>query len=706
MAVQIQNPNLDIDMLRPQESVAGYAVCPGIYDQNGAQALGYGGAVNFTVHSNGADAVELLLFHRSENDPYAVIPFPKNYRIGDVWSMVVFGLDITQFEYAYRVDGPWDPEKGLLFDRNHVLLDIYAKAVTGQKVWGERRGEDNVYRARVVRHAYDWGDHGHEKLPMEDLIIYELHVRGFTMGANAGVRAPGTFEGLREKIPYLKWLGVTAVEMMPIFEFDEMLNVRNHAGKQLMDYWGYNTVSFFAPNASYTYQQEYNREGSELRNLIRDLHEAGIEVILDVVFNHTAEGNEDGSFINFKGFDNNIYYMLTPEGGYYNFSGCGNTVNCNHPVVQEMIVECLHYWTINYHIDGFRFDLASILGRNEDGSPMEYPPLLQRLAKDPLLADVKLIAEAWDAGGLYQVGSFPAWNKWAEWNGKYRDDMRDFLKGDYWAAPEAARRIIGSPDLYSSDPSEQGRSPHGYLGYNSSVNFITCHDGFTLYDLYAYNSKHNEVNGWNNTDGANDNRSWNCGTEGPSLDPKVAHLRVQMMKNAMAVLMLSRGTPMFLAGDEFANTQFGNNNGYCQDNEISWLNWNYCDRNREMLEFTRDVIAFRKAHDCVRRDLKTARCGFPNMSVHAGTPWNALVTKETKAFYVVYAGYVESLKRDDIVCVAINVFWEPVEILLPDLPEGLSWHLYISSGGEERGMAWKRVTMRPRTVAVLTAEAY
>ena len=384
-------------MLQPRESVAGYAVCPGLYEQYGAHALGYGGAVSFTIHSNGASAVELLLFRRLEKEPYAVIPFPENYRIGDVWSMVVFGLDITQFEYAYRVDGPWDPKKGLLFDKNHVLLDIYAKAVTGQKVWGERQSEEGVYHARVVRHAYDWGDHSYQRLNMEDLIIYELHVRGFTMGANAGVSAPGTFEGLREKIPYLKWLGVTAVEMMPIFEFDEMQDLRNHEGKRLMDYWGYNTVSYFAPNASYTFREEYNREGSELRELIRSLHEAGIMVILDVVFNHTAEGNENGSFINFKGFDNNIYYMLTPEGDYYNFSGCGNTVNCNHPVVQEMIVECLHHWVTNYHIDGFRFDLASILGRNEDGSPMQYPPLLQRLAKDPLLADVKLIAEAWDA---------------------------------------------------------------------------------------------------------------------------------------------------------------------------------------------------------------------------------------------------------------------------------------------------------------------
>ncbi len=702
-----QSPDIvEMDMLRPRESVAGYAVCPGNYEQNGSQALGYGGAVNFTIHSSGATAVELLLFHRHEQEPYAVIPFPKNYHVGDVWSMVVFGLDITKFEYAYRVDGPWDPDKGLLFDRRHVLLDIYAKAVTGQRIWGEHQGGDGVYHARVVRHSFDHFDHPQAEMPMEDLIIYELHVRGFTMGANSGVRCPGTFAGLREKIPYLKWLGITAVELMPIFEFDEMMALRNYEGNLLMDYWGYNTVSYFAPNSAYASCGEYNREGSELHDLIRDLHEAGIQVILDVVFNHTAEGNEDGSFINFKGFDNNVYYMLDPEGHYYNFSGCGNTVNCNHPVVQEMIVECLHYWRINYHIDGFRFDLASILGRNEDGSPMEHPPLLQRLAKDPLLSDVKLIAEAWDAGGMYQVGSFPAWGHWAEWNGKYRDDMRDFLKGDYWAAPEAAKRMIGSPDLYSSDPSEQGRSPHGYLGYNSSVNFITCHDGFTLYDLYAYNEKHNEVNGWNNTDGANDNRSWNCGTEGPTLDPKIAALRLQMMKNAMAVLMMSRGTPMFYAGDEFCNTQFGNNNGYCQDNEISWLNWNYCDRNRAMLEFTRDVIAFRKAHDCIRRDLAPARCGFPNMSVHAGTPWNALVTKETKAFYVVYAGYDEKLGEDDIVCVAINVFWEPVEITLPDLPDGRSWHLVVSTGGEETGMAWKRVSMRPRTTAILTAEKY
>lgn len=693
------------DMLEPRESVAGYSVCPGMFAWNGATVLGYDSAVSFTVHSSGATAVELLLFHKDQDEPYATIPFPKRYRIGDVWSMAVFGLDITEFEYAYRVDGAWKPSKGLLFDKKHILLDIYAKAVTGRGAWGQA-GKERAYRARVVRTSQVWDDEIRGGMPMEDLIIYELHVRGFTMGKNAGVSAPGTFEGIREKIPYLKWLGITAVEMMPIFEFDEMQNAREYEGKQLIDYWGYNTVSYFAPNTGYTSTPEYNHEGTELRSLIADLHRAGIQVILDVVFNHTAEGNEDGTFISFKGFDNNIYYMLKPEGGYYNFSGCGNTVNCNHPVVQEMIVECLRYWTVNYHIDGFRFDLASILGRNEDGSPMEYPPLLQRLAKDPLLAGVKLIAEAWDAGGLYQVGSFPAWKRWAEWNGKYRDDVRSFLKGDYWAAPEASRRIIGSPDLYSNKPSEEGRSPRGYVGYNSSINFLTCHDGFTLYDLYAYNGKHNEANGWGNTDGSNDNRSWNCGVEGPSEDPRIEELRIRMMKNAMAVLMMSRGTPMFLAGDEFANTQYGNNNGYCQDNEVSWLDWNFCDRNRSMLEFTRQVISFRRDHDCIRRDLKRARCGFPNISIHAGTPWNALVTKETKAFYVIYAGYDENRGQDDIVCLAINVFWEPLEITLPDLPEGRSWHLFVSTGGEERGMAWKKITMRPRSVAILSAETF
>ena len=387
--------------LIPLDKVNGYDVRPGFYGINGATALREG--VNFTVCSLEATAVELLLYHRGEKEPYAVLPFPKHYRIGGVYSMIVFGLDIYDFEYAYRVDGPYTPEKGLIYDKTQPLLDPYARAVTGQSVWGAQPNQDHGYRARVVVNDFDWGDHVDPVRPIQDLIIYA---------------------GIREKIPYLKDLGITAVELMPVFEFDETMGRREVNGRMLLDYWGYNPVSFFAPNTSYTAQKEFNREGDELKGLIRELNANGIEVILDVVFNHTAEGNEKGPFFSFKGFDNRVYYMLTPEGLYYNFSGCGNTLNCNHPVVQQMILECLRYWTIEYHVDGFRFDLASILGRNEDGSPMNQPPLLKNLAGDPVLRNVKLIAEAWDAGGLYQVGSFPAFTRWAEWNGKYRDDMR------------------------------------------------------------------------------------------------------------------------------------------------------------------------------------------------------------------------------------------------------------------------------------------
>lgn len=416
-----------------------------------------------------------------------------------------------------------------------------------------------------------------------DLIIYELHVRGFTVHESSGVQNRGTFAGLMEKIPYLRELGINAVELMPIFEFDETMNAREINGERLLEYWGYNTVSFFAPNTSFTSVNEYNREGTELKTLIKALHDNGIEVILDVVFNHTAEGNELGRTFCFKGFDNNIYYMLTPDGNYYNFSGCGNTLNCNHPVVQQMILECLRYWTVNYRVDGFRFDLASILGRNEDGSPMNNPPLLRTLASDPLLRNVKLIAEAWDAGGMYQVGSFPASGRWAEWNGRYRDSLRSFLKGDCWSSWDAAWSISGSGDLYGMYKDSQGSN---YAGYNSSVNFLTCHDGFTLYDLYSYNEKHNENNGWDNTDGANDNRSWNCGAEGETNDPEVLKLRYRMIRNACAVLLCSRGTPMFLAGDEFGNTKYGNNNSYCQDNEISWLDWTLLEKTKICLNFS------------------------------------------------------------------------------------------------------------------------
>ena len=409
---KVISPMRSIHMV-PMDKVSGFEVRPGMYEVNGATAIPCG--VNFTVHSFHATSCELLLFRRMEDEPYAIIPFPENYKIGKVYSMIVFGLNIEDFEYAYRLDGPYDMKKGLMFNKNNYLLDIYAKAVSGQRIWGVRNKDGVSYKARVVKEDFDWMDSNQLLIPMEDLIIYEMHVRGFTQHGSSRVEYPGTFLGLQEKIGYLKDLGVNAVELMPIFEFDETKDYREVDGKNLLDYWGYNTVSFFAPNTSYTAKAEYNHEGTELKELIMELHNNGIECFLDVVFNHTAEGNEMGSCFSFKGFDNNIYYMLTPDGHYYNFSGCGNTLNCNHPIVQQMILECLRYWTTVYHIDGFRFDLATILGRNEDGSPMNNPPLLKSLAFDPILGNVKLIAEAWDAGGLYQVGSFPAWNRWSEW---------------------------------------------------------------------------------------------------------------------------------------------------------------------------------------------------------------------------------------------------------------------------------------------------
>ena len=582
------SPLENIQMVAMDE-VSGYRIRPGLYELNGATALP--GAVNFTLHSHGATSVELLLFHRKENTPYATLKFPESYRIGDVYAMIVFGLNIEDFEYGYHVDGPYAPEKGLIFDRNRVLLDPYAKAVTGQSEWGKKPGPDAFYKARVVRNDFDWGTDKNPLIPMDDLIIYELHVRGFTMHASSGVKNRGTFDGLREKIPYLKELGINAVELMPIFEFDEMRDDRFVDGKKLIDYWGYNPISFFAPNTSYAASREYNREGSELKKLIKELNDNGIECFLDVVYNHTAEQGEGGPFISFKGLDNNVYYILSPDGKYYNFSGCGNTLNCNHPVVQQMILDSLRYWTVTYHIDGFRFDLASILGRNQDGSPMNNPPLLQNLAFDPILANVKLIAEAWDAGGLYQVGTFPAWNRWAEWNGKYRDDMRNFLKGDLSLFKTAADRITGSTDIY--DPASRG--------HKASVNFLNCHDGFTLWDMYTYSRKHNHENGWNNTDGSDDNRSWNCGEEGETDDPRIMFLRRKLAKNAMAVLLMSRGTPMFLAGDEFLNTQYGNNNAYCQDNEVSWLNWHRKRENEDHWNFTQHMIALRRAHPIIRK---------------------------------------------------------------------------------------------------------
>lgn len=693
----------------PMAEIAGFPVRPGIYDLNGATPLQNG--VNFTIHTCGGTSCELLLFHRAQEEPFAVLPFPEAYKIGDVYSMIVYGLNIDEFEYAYRVDGPYCPEKGLLFDKNKILLDPYAKAVAGQRTWGIRW--DHTYHARVVKDRFDWGDMLQSKKELCDLIIYELHVRDFTHHPSSGVQHRGTFSGLMEKIPYLKELGINAVELMPIFEFDETMNSRTVDGKQLLECWGYNTVGFFAPNSSYAAANEHNQEGTELKTLIKALHDNGIEVILDVVFNHTAEGNEKGNTFSFKGFDNNIYYMLTPDGNYYNFSGCGNTLNCNHPVVQQLILECLRYWTINYRVDGFRFDLASILGRNEDGSPMNNPPLLRTLADDSILSNVKLIAEAWDAGGLYQVGSFPASGRWAEWNGRYRDSLRSYLKGDSWNAWDAAWSISGSGDLYGG---YYDNTHSNYAGYNSCVNFLTCHDGFTLYDLYAYNDKHNEANGWNNTDGANDNRSWNCGAEGETDDPEVLSLRRRMIRNACAVLMCSRGTPMFLAGDEFGNTKFGNNNSYCQDNITSWLDWRMLEKNKDLFEFFKFMIAFRKKHPVIHKQLPTSVCGMDPIHTHNLNAEETDIPRDARTFCVSFAGYDKEKGKDDLIYVAVNTFWEDVTITLPNLHRRGAWHLSVNTYGDGNGHYCypegqevridRSFVMRPRSVAVFTGRDY
>lgn len=658
--------------LLPLDVVEGFKIRPGFFRMYGACVASNG--VSFTINSHWATRCTLLLFKPQAPKPYARIPFPDSYRIGDTYSMLVYDIKPDEFEYAFSFDGPYEPAKGLLFNEENVLLDPYSRAVTGQRKWGEKPegGKDFEYRARVVKSSFDWGNIKQLEQPFEDLVIYEIHVRGYTKDKSSGVSAPGTFAGLKDKIPYLKDLGINAVELMPIFEFDEMESARVVDGVQLYNYWGYNTVSFFAPNTSYAFNEEHNHEGDELKSLIKALKENGIEVILDVVFNHTAEGNEMGPCFSFKGIDNNVYYMLTPDAHYYNFSGCGNVMNCNHPVVRNFIIDCLRHWAIEYRVDGFRFDLASILGRDQNGAPMANPPILESLAFDPVLGKMKLIAEAWDAGGLYQVGSFPSWNRWAEWNGRYRDDMRSFLKGDDGMAGNAITRITGSRDIYSPES----------RGHKASVNFLTCHDGFTLYDLYSYNEKHNEKNGWNNTDGDNNGHSWNCGAEGETDDPNVNGLRRRLIKNAFAALLCSRGPAMFFAGDEFCNTQFGNNNAYCQDNIISWLDWGRLEEFKEIHDFVRHMIQFRKEHPILRKMTKPSSCQFPEISVHNGTPFNASTDYKTKLIGIMYAGRNEEDTEDDIVFYCMNAYWEPLVMQLPVLPNGKHWHVDTNTNAE------------------------
>ena len=656
--------------LHPTDTINGFKVRPGLFLTNGAQIVP--GGVNFSVYSSGAKSCELVLYNSHEKEPFAVIPYPQSYRIGSVFSMIVFDLDYEDLEYGFRVDGEYDFHRGLAFDKTKCLLDPYAKIISGRDVWGEEPDWNNKfqYRSKVALDDFDWEGDMPLKTPHNELIIYEAHVRGFTQDESSNVKFKGTYAGLREKIPYLKELGINAIELLPIFEFDEFEGARDDGnGGKLMNYWGYSTVGFFAPKAGYAASGRYSMQVDELKDLIKELHKNGIKIILDVVFNHTAEGNENGPYISFKGLDNNLYYILTPDGWYYNFSGCGNTLNCNNPIVRNLILDCLRYWVGTYHVDGFRFDLAAILGRNQDGSPMANPPLLESLAADPILKDACLIAEAWDAGGLYLVGNFPAYGRWAEWNGKYRDDVRRFLKGEAGLAGAFVARVTGSEDIYN----------RFWRGDTASVNFITCHDGFTLYDLYAYNDKHNEANGWGGSDGGNDNHSWNCGWEGDyDLPEGVRFERHKMIKNAAAILLTSLGIPMILAGDEFGNTQYGNNNPYCQDNKISWLDWNDLDTNRDLFNFFKKMIAFRKEHPVLMRQSFGTPPGYPPVSVHGINSWYFDPSSENRVVGIMFAGKDKD-GRDDFIYIGVNAHWESHAVWLPALPLNMTWQVEVNT---------------------------
>ena len=568
--------------------------------------------VNFSVFSRNGTKVILSLYRNSEdNDPYAVIDFdPKLNRTGDIWHVFAPGIRAGAL-YTYQVDGPFEPSEGHRFNVKQLLFDPYAKAITPVSVF---HNLPPTYRTPVdktdielaeSRHLYqfpksvvvddrdfDWGGDKPLNVPLDRAVIYEVHAKGFTAGKDSGVNNPGTYDGFIQKIPYLKHLGVTSVELLPVFEFDEYENTNENprTGERMKNYWGYSTIAFFAPKASYSSDKTPGGCVREFKRLVKELHSAGIELILDVVFNHTAEGNEHGIALNFRGFDNSIYYDLVPSHKeyYMNYSGCGNTVNTNHPVTIQFILDCLRYWVTEYHIDGFRFDLASILNRKGDGSLLKISPLVEAIAEDPLLHNTKMIAEPWDAGGAYQLGEFPG-TRWAEWNDRFRDDIRKFWRGDEHVSTGAATRISGSSDLF------------GFRKQWVGINYVTCHDGFTMNDLVSYNAKHNEENGEENRDGTDSNWSYNHGYEGPTKNPSIERMRNKQMRNYILTLMISQGTPMLLGGDEFRRGQQGNNNAYCQDNDISWFDWGICSLNEKLVNFTKRAIELRKRHSVFRR---------------------------------------------------------------------------------------------------------
>jgi isoamylase len=608
--------------------------------------------VNFAIFSRHAERVDLLLYSEGRREPIAEIALdPLANKTGDVWHVFVADLPLDVL-YAYRVFGPHQPQKGHRFDPKQVVLDPYARALSGGQSWGmpdisHEPGTGHLTRrCRIVSGDFDWEGDVPLRTPMNRTVVYELHVRGYTCDPSSGVVHPGTFLGLCEKIPHIESLGITAVQLMPIVEFDELDQSRRNpvTGEPLKNYWGYSPISFFAPKASYAATP--GEQVREFKQMVKAFHRAGIEVILDVVYNHTCEGNEAGPTVSFRGLDNSIYYMLDRQGRYYNFSGCGNTLNCDHPVVRDLIIDCLSYFVAEFHVDGFRFDLASILGRGTDGKVLEDPPLIRHIAEHPVLAGTKLIAEAWDAAGLHQLGKFPAWGRWAELNGMFRDDIRHFVRSDSHAIAPLAKRICGSLDIYGD------ASRHPY----HSINFVTCHDGFTLADLVSYNEKHNWENGEDDRDGCKYNVSWNCGIEGATDDKQTLALRGGQMRNFFTLLMVSQGVPFILQGDEFARTQNGNNNAYCQDNPTTWIDWRLATKNADVLRYARMMIALRMRHFALSREEFVNRTSWHGTQL--GNPdW----TGESRVLAFQMHGWHE---RPDIY-VMFNAHWQPRRFTLP-----------------------------------------
>ena len=643
------------------------------------------GGVNFALFSRHATRVTLLLFDAPTDEaPCRTFDLePMHHRTGDIWHIWIVGLGQGTI-YAWRVDGPYQPEQGYRFNVHKVLLDPYAAALVGTDCWdfacacgfdavsaaGDRSfsKQDNTrWQAKclVSDGVFDRQDDRRPRHAWADTIIYEAHLRGFTVHPSAGVAHPGTYLGLIEKIPYLKELGVTAVELLPVQDFFENELVRDNPlnGERLRNYWGYSTVAFFAPKESYSSRRAPGCQLTEFKVMVHALHQAGIEVILDIVFNHTAEGNEIGPTLNFRGLDNRVYYLLEDDRRFYkNYSGTGNTLNCNHPVVRDYILDCLRHWVMEMHVDGFRFDLASVLGRDKQGHLLPNPPLLERIAEDPVLRDVKLIAEAWDAGGAYQVGSFPG-QRWSEWNGRFRDDVRRFWRGDSGMTGALASRLCGSADIYRYG----GKQPL------NSINFVTCHDGFTLNDLVSYRDKHNEANGEDNADGDNNNYSDNHGVEGAADDPVIEALRLRQIKNFIATLLVSRGVPMLLGGNEFRRSQGGNNNAYCQDNETSWYDWGLLQRHQEIFRFTREMIALRKRHALLRRETFYTSSDIRWFNPRGETPrWDG---PECTLGCVIGA----SENAGPALCLLFNAQPDQAAFMLPRAPAGLPWRIAVDT---------------------------